>query len=50
MGPTKHFVNLMKVAFNESLNWETSKKGPNPEASKVLNRTQTDVGRLAHAS
>ena len=30
------FVNLMKVAFNESLNWETSKQGPNPESVKVL--------------
>jgi hypothetical protein len=26
----------MKVAFNESLNWETSKQGSNPEAWKVL--------------
>jgi hypothetical protein len=23
-------------AFNESLNWESSKQGPNPEAWKVL--------------
>jgi len=26
----------MKVAFNESLKWESSKQGPNPEAHKVL--------------
>jgi hypothetical protein len=26
----------MKVAFNESLNWETNKQGPNPETMKVL--------------
>ncbi len=26
----------MKVAFNESLSWENSKQGPNPEACKVL--------------
>ena len=35
-GANRVFVNLMKVAFNESLNWETSKQGPNPEAWKVL--------------
>ena len=34
-GANRAFVNLMKVAFNESLNWETSKQGPNPEAWKV---------------
>lgn len=26
----------MKVAFNESLTWESSKQGPNPEMWKVL--------------
>jgi hypothetical protein len=35
-GANRAAVNLMKVAFNESLNWETSKQGPNPEAWKVL--------------
>ena len=46
-------INLMKVAFNESLRWESSKQGPTPEVMKVLpvnfNRTQTDVGTLAYA-
>ena len=35
-GSNRAFVNLMKVAFNESLKWENSKQGPNPEAHKVL--------------
>jgi hypothetical protein len=35
-GSNRAFVNLMKVAFNESLNWENSKQGPNPEVWKVL--------------
>ena len=35
-GSNRSFVNLMKVAFNESLSWESSKQGPNPEAWKVL--------------
>ena len=35
-GANRAFVNLMKVAFNESLSWENSKQGPNPEACKVL--------------
>ena len=34
-GANRAAVNLMKVAFNESLNWENSKQGPNPEAYKV---------------
>jgi hypothetical protein len=29
-------VNLMMVAFNESLNWETNKQSINPEVMKVL--------------
>ena len=32
-GSNRAFVNLMKVAFGESLKWE---KGPNPEVWKVL--------------
>ena len=35
-GSNRAFVNLMKVAFNESLSWESSKTKPNPEAWKVL--------------
>ena len=35
-GANRAAVNLMKVAFNESLSWESSKQGPNPEAWKVL--------------
>ena len=35
-GANRAAVNLMKVAFNESLSWENSKQGPNPEAWKVL--------------
>jgi hypothetical protein len=35
-GANRAFVNLMKVAFDESLTWETDKQGPNPEAWKVL--------------
>ena len=35
-GCNRAFVNLMKVAFNESLKWENTKQGPNPEAHKVL--------------
>ncbi len=37
-GANRAFVNLMKVAFSESLTWETnkSKEGPNPEVWKVL--------------
>ena len=40
----------MKVAFNESLNWETSKQGPNPEAWKVLpvNFATENKQMLAH--
>jgi hypothetical protein len=35
-GSNRAAVNLMKVAFNESLKWESSKQGPNPETMKVL--------------
>ncbi len=37
-GANRAFVNLLKVAFNESLKWESSKakQGPNPEVWKVL--------------
>jgi hypothetical protein len=35
-GANRAAVNLMKVAFSESLTWETSKEGPNPEVWKVL--------------
>ena len=35
-GANRAAVNLMKVAFNEPLSWETSKQGPNPEAWKIL--------------
>ena len=35
-GANRAAVNLMKVAFDESLSWESSKQGPNPEAWKVL--------------
>jgi hypothetical protein len=35
-GANRAFVNLMKVAFSESLTWETSKQGPNPEVHKIL--------------
>ena len=35
-GANRAAVNLMKVAFSESLRWENSKQGPNPEAHKVL--------------
>ena len=35
-GANRAAVNLMKVAFNEPLTWETSKTKPNPEAGKVL--------------
>ena len=35
-GANRAAVNLMKVGFNESLNWESSKQGPNPEAWNVL--------------
>ena len=35
-GANRAAVNLMKVAFNESLSWESSKQGPNPETMKVL--------------
>jgi hypothetical protein len=35
-GANRAAVNLMKVAFNESLKWESSKQGPIPEAWKVL--------------
>ena len=35
-GANRAAVNLMKVAFNEPLTWESSKQGPNPEAWKVL--------------
>jgi hypothetical protein len=35
-GSNRAAVNLMKVAFNESLSWESSKQAPNPEAWKVL--------------
>jgi hypothetical protein len=37
-GANRAAVNLMKVAFNESLSWEsnTSKQGPNPNSMKVL--------------
>ena len=40
----------MKVAFNESLNWETSKRDPNPEAWKVLpvNFATENIQMLAH--
>ena len=35
-GFNRAFVNLMKVAFNESLKWESNKTDPNPEVWKVL--------------
>jgi hypothetical protein len=35
-GANRAAVNLMKVAFNESLSWESNKQGPNREAWKVL--------------
>jgi hypothetical protein len=35
-GANRAAVNLMKVAFNEPLSWESNKQGPNPEAWKVL--------------
>jgi hypothetical protein len=35
-GANRAAVNLMKVAFNEPLSWESSKQGPNPEVWKVL--------------
>lgn len=35
-GANRTAVNLMKVAFNEPLSWESSKQGPNPEVWKVL--------------
>jgi hypothetical protein len=35
-GANRAAVNLMKVAFNERLLWESSKEAPNPEAWKVL--------------
>jgi hypothetical protein len=35
-GANRAAVNLMKVAFNESLSWESNKQGLNPEAWKVL--------------
>ncbi len=35
-GANRAFVNLMKVTFSESLTWETTKEGPNPEVWKVL--------------
>ena len=43
-GANRAAVNLMKVAFNESLNWENSKQRPNPEAyegptCQLCNRT-----------
>ena len=53
-GSNRAATNLLKVAFNESLKWETSKEGPNPEtmrspASIVCHGTQTNVSPLAHA-
>jgi hypothetical protein len=49
-GANRAAVNLMKVAFNESLNWETNKKGPNPEAWEVLpvNFATEDKQMLSH--
>lgn len=35
-GANRAAVNLMKVAFDESLRWETNKQGANPEICKVL--------------
>jgi hypothetical protein len=35
-GANRAAVNLMKVAFNESLSWESNKQGPNPNSMKVL--------------
>ena len=35
-GANRAAVNLMKVAFSESLYWESSKQAPNPETMKVL--------------
>jgi hypothetical protein len=35
-GANRAFINLMKVAFNEPLSWETSKQVANPEVWKVL--------------
>ena len=51
-GSNRAFVNLMKVAFNESLRWENSKQGPNPEAHKVLpvNFATEHKQMLAHLS
>ena len=35
-GANRAFVNLMKVAFDEPLSWESSKQGSNAEVWKVL--------------
>ena len=35
-GANRAAVNLMKVAFNEPLSWESSKQGSSPEAWRVL--------------
>jgi len=49
-GANRAFINLMKVAFNEPLSWETSKQGPNPEVMKVLpvNFATEHKNMLAH--
>jgi hypothetical protein len=35
-GSNRAFVNLLKVAFNESLNWEKSITKPSPDSMKVI--------------
>lgn len=35
-GSNRAFVNLLKVAFNESLNWEKSMVKPNPNSMNVI--------------
>ena len=42
----------MKVAFNESLNWETSKHAPNPETMKIIpvNFSTEHKAMLSHLS
>ena len=51
-GANRAAVNLMKVAFNESLNWENSKTTISPESMKVLptNFGTTHKEMLSHLS
>ena len=51
-GSNRAFLNLVKVAFGESLNWENSKQPANPEAYKVLpvNFSIEHKPMLAHLS